>query len=173
MRKVIILLLVLMLFSCAKQPSVEVCQKPYLQWKLGECCLDVNSNGICDFHEQLEVVEEKEIVSKKENPLLEFLQVAPTKYWFSTYDTGKVIVNGNKRHSIVNLDRGYTDIYWDLSKEKAWKVCDIKSEIAEVGQGFEIENAICNPNSLDIQELSSSEYSSLFPRNQQAPHSDN
>ncbi len=162
MRKVIIILLVLMLFSCAKQPSVEVCQKPYIQWKIGECCLDVDSNNICDFHETLEVVEEKEVVVS-DSPLIEFLQVAPETYWFSTYDTGKVIVNNDKRHSIVSIDRGYTDIYWDISKEKAWKLCDMQREIAEIGKSFEIENAICNPNSLDIQELSSSEYKSLFP----------
>ncbi len=64
MKKIILGLLmlasILVYSGCTQQPQQETCKSPYIEFKLGECCLDSNSNNICDNDEEKEpvVVEE-------------------------------------------------------------------------------------------------------------------
>ena len=145
MRRLVIVILALFLLSCA--PKVEVvCKAPYIEWKAGECCLDTNNNGVCDWDEQ-KVVEKIAEEQKVEIDIMqELLAQAPDNYWFHSYDAGQVVVVGDKRHSYVDVEEGITDIFWDTTAKKAEELCDIKEEIIQEGDKFQPDRPICNPD---------------------------
>ncbi len=65
MKKLIVILFIvslLILSGCAKKEE-SLCKTPYFEYKTGECCLDINSNQICDNDEIIEESEEEEQIS--------------------------------------------------------------------------------------------------------------
>lgn len=168
MKKVLaLIIIVLFMISCSPKEEIKepICKAPYFEWKQGECCLDANNNFICDWDETKteELISKKELEEKEKNFISEFLKNTPDKYWFHSYNTGKVVVNKEKRHSYVNIDKGITDIYWDENTKKAWELCDIEEEIVQEGDSFQKDRPICNPDFLNIRELTAEEYKNEFP----------
>lgn len=58
MKKILLLILIVFVSSCAKVEEVQLCNPPYFEYKSGECCLDQDSNKICDIDEKEEETEE-------------------------------------------------------------------------------------------------------------------
>jgi len=87
----------------------------------------------------------------------------PETYWFYNYNTGRVLVVGDKRRSFLDVGTGITDIYWDINNKRAWKTCDINKEILQEGDKFEKDHPICDPDTLNIQDLTQEEYNEMFP----------
>lgn len=64
----ILVLGLVFLIGCVTQPVTQeepLCATPYLEFKQGECCLDANSNNICDTDE-----DQKEVVTPEPAPEL-------------------------------------------------------------------------------------------------------
>lgn len=123
-----------------------LCKPPYIEFKEGECCLDKNSNQICDNDEEesVTVPEKQEIVEKQEiqeteieqlekeeteeiipaekptGIIYELLEKVPNKYWYyTTYDGIGGIVYGTKRASgWVGLSRKLRLFYWDSNTKE-------------------------------------------------------
>ena len=172
--KKIALFIIFLLFiaSCAKTEERPLCKKPYFEWKAGEYCLDANNNQICDRDEMQQTIPQTEKFKKslkasdsltQVNPIESFLKEVPEKYWFHSFNTGKVVVNGNKRHSYINVENGITDIFWDTAKKEAFELCDINQEIFQEGDKFQKDRPICDPDFLNIRYLSPEEYETRFP----------
>jgi hypothetical protein len=127
MRRAIFLLLAI-LIACTPvtTPPVQesLCKTPYFEWKKGECCLDKNSNQICDNEERIEPVQISEskpieqneasapqsdqpeaapIIETSKTQLQELLEKAPTNYKYGIKDA-TVIVVGNLRRIITPLE---------------------------------------------------------------------
>jgi hypothetical protein len=171
MKRIVLLLILLFLFSCSYQKEDSFfCSPPYFEWKAGECCLDENDNKICDADEKKvieKVMEEQKFIEEKKaeekSILSSFLDISPDNYWFQSYNTGTVLVFGDKRRSYVSLKKDVTDIYWDLKEGTAFEVCDINEEISREGKNFQSENAMCHAFSLNIRKLSKDDFEKKFP----------
>lgn len=166
MKRIMILILFLFILSCSQVIKEDsFCKHPYIEWRVGECCLDENNNFICDVDEKkiVEKIKEEQKPVKKVNILQDLLAQAPEKYWFQSYDAGKVIVIDDKRRSYVNVDKGITDIYWNTKNKEAVELCNIKEEIMQEGTNFQPDRPICNPDFLNIRRLTKTEYEERFP----------
>ena len=95
MKKIILILAVLALLlisGCAK----SVCKTPYFEFKKGDCCLDKNSNSICDADEKEEIAKQE----VKDNQL-------------QTLDDAKKAINEGKDVSLGNITGA-------LTKKSCW-----------------------------------------------------
>ena len=87
-------LLVIQLFLIGCQPNNKaICNKPYFEFKLGECCLDKDNNQICDADEKQPNLssgnELSEVVDKQklaEQVALKFARAWESQDWDSLYD---------------------------------------------------------------------------------------
>ena len=50
-----------------------------------------------------------------------------------------------------------------MKNNRAWKLCDIKKEILQEGDKFESDHPICDPDTLNIHDLTPREYTERFP----------
>jgi len=50
---ILLLILVILLAACTQSTQSEpLCKSPYIEYKVGDCCLDANDNNICDTDEK-------------------------------------------------------------------------------------------------------------------------
>ncbi|MBW3019250.1 hypothetical protein KY329_03635 [Candidatus Woesearchaeota archaeon] len=156
-----VVLLMVVLAACAAEQQAEplTCNAPYFEYKSGECCLDANSNRVCDADEVMPVEQEIQVISPEPTIMQQFLEDAPTKYAFHNFKTGLVLVVGDKRRAIMEpVETGSTSIYWDLAEQRAWTVCDSDVEYAILGRRYDAEVARCTPGQVDVRELNRNEY---------------
>jgi len=101
------ILTVFLLIGCVQQtaPQKETCKSPYIEYKLGECCLDSNGNNICDNDEKQEevVVEEVAEETTKITAPVEFISTKCTLPPGIECVDHKITSNG----VIVTLQNGY------------------------------------------------------------------
>src|SRR5574342_460061 len=114
------LVLCLVFLVACQQAQIEkpsLCNSPYFEWQQGQCCLDSNSNQVCDDHEaaRIPVAEEKvkpsvdEVAIPETEPvkepsetpkalMQELISKAPTSYFFWNWDDNAgALVVGDKR----------------------------------------------------------------------------
>ncbi len=48
----VILIILLVVVGCGQQTTEKICNSPYFEYQTGQCCVDQNSNSICDTDEQ-------------------------------------------------------------------------------------------------------------------------
>jgi len=76
---VTILLATILLISCT--PQQPFCKNPYIEFQTGQCCLDANSNSICDRDEEVEekIVKEKEETTLQQTQPMK-LKISPDEF---------------------------------------------------------------------------------------------
>jgi|SRR3989344_768302 len=112
-RYMIFLLLFSIIFisACAKETVIQessFCKTPYFEYKVGECCLDQNSNSVCD-NDEIENAEETQEEAVEEIVIEEEPEIAPSKLVNSaTFDLaeGETATFNNIDIKLITLDLG-------------------------------------------------------------------
>lgn len=162
-----IFVIFILLAACTQVAEPEpFCTAPYIEWSPGRCCLDADSNGICDVDESQTVVEPLEPVMEEPEQMMESLLAdIPDDYVFHNPETGIVIVVGDKRKVVMEaVTSGSTGIYWDTSQDRAWSVCDSDEELIQRGGLYSPETARCPVGAISVVPLSGSDLAVLKSR---------
>lgn len=114
----ILVVLTMMLTSCSKGNVVKepTCKSPYIEFKAGECCLDQNSNSVCDNDEKPAepIVKETPKEEPKPEPALITFSVADAKSAVTKLYKGTTIFkdNGLKPNKPYNgTTLSYVNVY--------------------------------------------------------------
>lgn len=159
-----VLVLLLVLAACGQEleaTPTPLCQPPHIPYG-GGCCLDANTNNICDEFEQPVAPQpepEQQPAEPKQTQLQAYLQELPSVYTFFSDETGRVLVHEEKRRILLDVikDRA-TDLYYDLEQQRAWEVCDSAIEERIMGDAYDTDIARCPPNEIAVRELGAQEY---------------
>jgi len=158
-----VLLALLMLAACGEELETTPtprCQPPDIPYAEG-CCLDANGNGVCDqFERPVEPEPQPETQPElQETQLQQYLSELPDVYTFFSDETGRVLVHEEKRRILLDVmeDRA-TDLYYDLTTQRAWEVCDSQIEERMMGSAYDTDIARCPPGEIAVRELGAQEY---------------
>lgn len=112
MKQIFFLLsLLVFLIGCTTQEGTkqEVCEKPYFEFREGECCLDEDGSGICDREEEQPLIETKEEETKEEKEegyvFYKGRKMTKTQYEAFIDDKNSIVCDERDWNFQSNLDR--------------------------------------------------------------------